>query len=575
MKARNIRPLTGFGILMMPVLRLFTHDRVLLERRAKEGRKIIEERQAERALKRELAKEAKLFAELIQDCYTRLGEAHIPRSVVESSEGRRRRSAKVQKVQFEVCKTTPEVLHFKIKVRRRSVLRPWILKNALPYRVFVGDLVRDETIRELEFATERHVEAIHDDPRYGAWIQVYRNQGVGGIPKNVLYRDMLEKYPADMSYGHIVLGVGINRAVHAVSIEEHPHTLIGGSNGSGKSNMVNQLICSLLRFTDPADLKFILIDLKRLEFSYYKRCGHLHKPIVVEAEDAIDSLQELVNEIKRRTALMDERAKKLSEFNELYPNERLPRLICVIDEFAELMFGADANVAKEAERLVKRISNLGRAVGIHLWICTQRPDSHVISNAVKINMPLVIAGRTQNAAQSGVILGNGEAAKLPLVPGRMIYQSGSQQHVIQAPYISREEILESVAISSGRAAGIIAIEHTDPIIIRDGLIKYLAEHEMPITASLKGLGITAAMMRQFIKTELVTKEHIIGNDLYELRGDTIVKVDTNAPPVLTIVPVPPAPQRSVEDDQAARTAKALEMMREIRARKAERQALGA
>jgi hypothetical protein len=574
METREITPLSRLGLLFLPVLRIFARDRVLLERRAKAGRKRLEERRAERALIRTLEKEAKLFGELIQDCYTRLGEAHIPRSVIESSEGRRRRRAKVQKVQFEVCKTTPEVLHYKIKVRRRSFLRPWILKNALPYRVFLGDLVREETIRELEFATERHVEAVHDDPRYGAWIQVYRNQAVGGIPKNVAYADMLEKYPADMSYGHIVLGVGVNRTVHAVTIEEHPHTLIGGSNGSGKSNMVNQLICSLLRFTDPNDLKFILIDLKRLEFSYYKRCGHLHKPIVVEADDAIDSLQELVNEIRNRTALMDERAKKLSEFNELYPGERLPRLVCVIDEFAELMFGADASVAKEAERLVKRISNLGRAVGIHLWICTQRPDRNVVSNAVKINMPLVIAGRTQNAAQSGVILGNGEAATLPLVPGRMIYQSGSQQHVIQAPYISRDEILESVAISSGRAAGVISIEHTDPVIVRDGLIKFLAESKMPITASLKGLGITAAMMRQFIKTELVTKkEHIIGNDLYELRGDKIVKIPAGAPPVLTIVP--PAPDPSVENDQAARAAKALEMIREIRARKAEREALGA
>lgn len=449
----QLEPLTWLEIFFLPLLLLLAIDaskRRYLERRALRTSELQERSRARKMVKKALDHEANEFWQIIQDCYARLGHAYVPNKDYQNASGSRK--GKVQKVRVErvlASLDAPEIIYYKLSTQRKTYFGA---KNALPYKTFVGDLISEDRLQELSWACQRVVTACYEDPRYGVWLRVHRLEGVGGLPTRVLFKDMLEHYPDDMSAGTLILGVGAHRNIHTADLAKHPHILIAGSTGSGKSNMVNHLIASLMTFTDPKDLQFILIDLKRMEFKLFRKSGHLHRPVITEAQEAIEALNGLVEEIERRARLMEDTdVKEVGEWNERFPDQAQPRLICIIDEFAELRLASDKKISEEAARLVNRICNLGRAVGIHLIICTQRPARAVLGNEVKINMPLIIAGRTQSTAQSAVILDNGHAAGLPLVPGRMLYQSGSSEWEIQTPYIDQEDIKRAVRVSRAKA----------------------------------------------------------------------------------------------------------------------------
>jgi hypothetical protein len=599
-----LKPLSAGERLLLPLARAFSAParREQLDRRATLTRRRAQQRKASRDLEKLLAREARQYAQILQAALTRLGEAHFPRSDRDEKISGGARKGKIAPVKFEYIYTSAEIIYFKILTRRKTL---WGFKNALPYRVRVIDLIHEDTLRELSYACERVVTAVYDDPRKGAWLRVHRLEGVGGLPTRVTFEQMLEHYPANMSQGTIILGIGEHRKVQSVDLATHPHALIAGSTGSGKSNIVNHLISSLMVFTDPAELKFVLIDLKRLEFTHYKKSAHLFRPdgneannpIVVTPEDALTTLAAMVDEIHRRAELFEDRAKELAEWNELYPDQALPRIVTVIDEFAELMLASGRDVAKEADQLVHRIANLGRAAGIHLWICTQRPATNVVSNGIKINMPLVIAGRTQNKAQSAVIVGNGDAADLPLIPGRMLYQSGSRQWTLQTPYITREDIRWAVSISRGRGAGVITMNGTDPQIVKSTLIEFLANAGGSLALRmvddlLKDYGITRAMFKAF-QAEIIKQNEVTTNgQVYEVRrkGQTYHliaapledaapvdqspeanDVGESAPtPEINLLPEPPATPNDGEtelSDEAEKMQAALIALRAIRKQK--------
>ncbi len=509
MQTRQIRPLNFWESLFLPLLLLLSSGtpHQLWRRRYAYTRALGNQRRAEERLKKDLSKESKVYSEIIVSTFVRLGEAHVKRDPADKN------ARKLHKVEFEHIFFNPERIYFKIRTVKRTILKR--TKSALPFRVWVSDLIDSSTLQELSWSTQRVVTAVYEDPRKGAWIIVNRLEGVGGLPTRVTFEQMLEHYPADMSKATIILGIGEHRKVHSVDLSKHPHVLIAGSTGSGKSNIVKHLISSLLRFTEPDQLQFVLIDLKRTEFSIYKRSGHLYRPIVTDGETAIEVFEALMDEVLRRNELFEDKANELAVWNALYPDQAMPRVIVVIDEFAELMLASDTEIKRDTARLVARLTNLGRSVGIHFWICTQRPAKEVVSNAIKINMPLVIAGRTQNKPQSGVILGNGDAARLPLVPGRMLYQSGSMQFEVQTPLITPEDVRESVRISRGRAQGVITMEGLEPTIVKPALTKLLLERGGSLSGlvidDLAEFAITRAMFRAYVQ-DLLKQETITIED---------------------------------------------------------------
>jgi len=421
-----------------------------------------------------LTRESKVYSELLVNAWTRMGEAWLSRHADLGTEGKAVPTKKMTRVKFSRIYTSEERIFYQIEVNKRKMTGG--SKNTLPHRVFVKDLTSEETLFELSLACQRIVTASVLDPRKGAWVIVNRLQGFDGIPTYVTYNELLDIYPVDkVDKAPMILGIAEGRKPQIAYLSDHPHALVAGSTQGGKSNFINSVICNFLRFTDSHDLKIILIDLKRMEFGYYRDAPHLMRPIIFEADEAVTVLADLVKEIRRRADLLSNKAKELADWNKKYPASKMPRIVIVIDEFAELMLASGSEISHKIEILTTRITNLGRAVGIHMIVATQRPAVSVLPNAIKINMPLIISARVPNHAQSNVILGSSEAAYLPILPGRMIFLSGSNLKPIQTPHILDQDVELAVSISKGRSLGVIKLNGFQTQIDQDGLIVYIAD----------------------------------------------------------------------------------------------------
>jgi len=192
-------------------------------------------------------------------------------------------------------------------------------------------------------------------------------------------------------------------------LDKMPHLLIAGSTGSGKSVMINTLLTSLLYRNSPADLKLILVDPKQVELTPYNDIPHLLTPVIIEPEKCISALKWAVNEMERRyTLLAEEKVRNITGYNDLKKDERMPYIVIVIDELADLMMMA----ARDVEALIVRLAQKARAVGIHLVLATQRPSVDVITGLIKANVPARIAFTVASQIDSRTILDQGGAEKL-------------------------------------------------------------------------------------------------------------------------------------------------------------------
>ena len=196
------------------------------------------------------------------------------------------------------------------------------------------------------------------------------------------------------------------------NIAKMPHMLIAGTTGSGKSVCMNSLIISLLYKSGPEDVKLIMVDPKMVELANYNGIPHLMIPVVTDPKKAAGSLQWAVTEMMRRYKTMsDAGVRDLESYNSIVmaeEGEKVPQLIVIIDELADLMLVA----AKEVEDSICRIAQMGRAAGIHLVIATQRPSSDVITGLMKANIPSRIAFSVASAMESRIILDTQGAEKL-------------------------------------------------------------------------------------------------------------------------------------------------------------------
>lgn len=222
------------------------------------------------------------------------------------------------------------------------------------------------------------------------------------------------------------------------NLEFMPHLLIAGATGSGKSVAMNVFLMALLYQNSPRDLKLIMVDPKRVELSSYNSIPHLLTPVIQDPEKAAISLRWLVGEMTRRySELSHNRVRNITEFNELSGVNKLPRIIVVIDELADLMMAA----GKEVEASICRIAQMARAVGIHLIIATQRPSVDVITGLIKANIPCRIAFAVSSSIDSRTIL-DGIGAEDLLGRGDMLYlPTGMNKPLrVQGIYASTEEI---------------------------------------------------------------------------------------------------------------------------------------
>ena len=230
------------------------------------------------------------------------------------------------------------------------------------------------------------------------------------------------------------------------NIAKLPHMLIAGTTGSGKSVCMNSIIISLLYKASPEDVKLIMVDPKMVELGIYNGIPHLLIPVVTDPKKAAGSLQWAVTEMMRRyKAMSDAGVRDLESYNSIVEAEgegkKLPQVVVIIDELADLMLVA----AKEVEESICRIAQMGRASGIHLIIATQRPSADVITGLMKANIPSRIAFAVASAMESRIILDTQGAEKL-VGKGDMLYAPiGTGKPVrVQGCFVSDSEV-EAVA----------------------------------------------------------------------------------------------------------------------------------
>ena len=250
----------------------------------------------------------------------------------------------------------------------------------------------------------------------------------------------------------IALGRDIAGKPHYTNIAKMPHLLIAGATGAGKSVTVHDIIVSLLYRRGPQELRFVMIDPKRVELTMYNEIPHLLTPVITNPKKAILALKWLAKEMDRRYDVLE--AEKVRDISSYHKNifepaqnkkkdgdadmpEPMPYIVAIVDEMADLM----TSYPRELEASIVRLAQMSRAVGIHLILSTQRPSVQVITGLIKANIPSRIALQVSSQIDSRTILDMGGAEKL-LGAGDMLYLSGemSKPHRIQAPYVSEEEV---------------------------------------------------------------------------------------------------------------------------------------
>ena len=265
------------------------------------------------------------------------------------------------------------------------------------------------------------------------------------VVTNVNLRDVIDSAEFNRSKSKSSFAVGKDIGGNCIvgNIAKMPHMLIAGTTGSGKSVCMNSVIISLLYKASPEDVKLIMVDPKMVELGIYNGIPHLLIPVVTDPKKAAGSLQWAVVEMMRRYKLMsDAGVRDLESYNSMVEGEevegeRLPQIVVIIDELADLMLVA----AKEVEDSICRIAQMGRAAGMHLIIATQRPSADVITGLMKANIPSRIAFSVASAMESRIILDTQGAEKL-VGKGDMLYApigTGKPQRV-QGCFVTDTEV---------------------------------------------------------------------------------------------------------------------------------------
>lgn len=258
----------------------------------------------------------------------------------------------------------------------------------------------------------------------------------------------------------IVLGKTISNETFVTDLSKMPHLLMAGATGQGKSVGLNAIIVALLHKKTPQDLKFVMIDPKKVELSLYKKIEKYYLAKLPDTEEAIitdttqakDALNSLCIEMDQRYDLLKKTSvRNIKEYNERSHSkqEHLPYIVLIIDEFADLIMTA----GREIEIYIARLAQLARAVGIHLIIATQRPSVNVITGTIKANFPARIAFRVSSKVDSRTIL-DAKGADQLIGKGDMLFSNGNELIRLQCPFIDTNNVEKVIDFYQGIPPGL-------------------------------------------------------------------------------------------------------------------------
>jgi S-DNA-T family DNA segregation ATPase FtsK/SpoIIIE len=253
--------------------------------------------------------------------------------------------------------------------------------------------------------------------------------------RRLLASDVFTKDPDPLL---VPLGLDVSGQPLATSIAKMPHALIAGATGSGKSVCINAWLTTFLFRTRPSELRLILVDPKQVELTGYNGIPHLLSEVITSPQETIEALKWGIGTMEQRYQLLrDAQVRNIQGYNELANREKLPYIVYVIDELADLMMTSKSDI----EGLIVRIAQKARAVGIHLVLATQRPSVNVITGLMKANIPCRIAFNVASGVDSKVILDTVGAETL-VGKGDMFYSAADtpKPRRIQGPFVSEKEV---------------------------------------------------------------------------------------------------------------------------------------
>jgi len=328
---------------------------------------------------------------------------------------------------------------------------------------------------------------------------------------------MIKEIPADKASKKLLFALGrdlMGKAVYA-ELDKMPHLLIAGATGSGKSVCVNSIISTLLLRTSPDEVKMLLIDPKKVEFTAYHKIPHLIGPVISDAAEAARALKVIVMMMENRYEVFSKvGVRNITAYNELLikaPEQHLqpmPWIVVIIDELADLMMVA----GKEVEASIQRITQLARAAGIHLIVATQRPSVDVITGIIKANIPSRLAFAVSSGIDSRTILDHVGAERLLGYGDMLFIPVGDPSPTrIQGVFVSDDEVrrlsemvsaqrkphyddafIRLEALDSGSDGGLLSVSD-DPMF--EEVKDYVIETQRASTSSIQrrfGLGYNRA-----------------------------------------------------------------------------------
>ena len=437
----------------------------------------------------------------------------------------------ISSVKFSDIVLQPDAIYFKIDTM------------TLPRGVGILDLVDESILTDLSVACQHRVTAEYTEKK-GLWYIVERASGVRGIPKHVRYQDALDAYPATAGKFVFPAGVAENSKHIFRDLVSMPHLLIAGSTDAGKSNMMHVIIASLIQRTTPKDLRLLMIDLKGgIECAVYEDVPHLmkietpkRKPknvseddwepspitdtgIIYDRESVPDALDHLIaiGEARMRD-LKKSGHQNIGQYNKKRTVNRIPRIVLIIDEWADirLVTGLGTKVEDKLSNIASRM----RAVGIHVILATQSPKAQVISTLIKTNLPGKMAFSCPTNTASILIIDSGAARGLQ-PRGRYIYQKGTEQLEIQAPYISHSH-LKKIVNAAIEGQGKIRQQGHD--ITQEELIAAALDH---YDGSMKIKQMYLHFKGRLTQRSMELMLASMDGEIYELRGE-IYQVDPPA-----------------------------------------------
>lgn len=349
----------------------------------------------------------------------------------------------------------PDSAQYKIYSSRLGLFSGTV--DMMPRGVKVYDLIKPDTLIEIESAVKRPVSSPHfpddgskgADFSNGAWFVISRLGVRDGLLEKVPYGAVMGRYPDD-EHEKIPLPMGVKegRIINWVLMAKQPHLMATGQTGSGKSNLMNMIVCTIIANQKPSDARIILIDLKEgVELRKFASVPHVIGGLIDNVGDTLAMLEKVEKLRIERGKLIGTIAHDIDSYNAKVPHhERLARIILFFDEYGALAI--DKESKRAIDKIMAQLAMKGRSSGIHIVIGVQTPYNDIVPNIVKANITITLEGRQRFRGASMSSSGDSTATELPKIPGRMWCNDGNDRYMVQIPYISDDEITTSINIAN-------------------------------------------------------------------------------------------------------------------------------